>query len=141
MRVVYNTQFSLPFFPFNLIYVFFDIVAIIRLRNCFNRLNLVGNDSKELVITSEGIGALKRNELSKSQSKVLWWLVDYLLPGENVVIVTDVQVACGIPQQATMARIVKKLIEDGFIEAVEKVGRSYCLKLNETWFVPATKAE
>lgn len=88
---------------------------------------------KTLLILPKGQDALLAKPISKTDYRVLWWMVKNLPAAGAVVTIQVVADGCGLALPVA-ARTINKLIIDGFVRRISKVGISYHYRLNTNWF-------
>lgn len=86
---------------------------------------------RSVLLTDLCIRTLKKNAISKMENIVLWHLVDELPISGGIIELADLKKQLSATR---LSRIMKRLMELGFLIKGVKMGRSYHYKLNPTYF-------
>lgn len=90
-------------------------------------------NEKTLLVSPKGQDALLAKPLSKTDYRVLWWMVKNLPAAGAVVTHQVIADGCGLVL-SVVSRTINRLVIDGFVRRISKVGISYHYRLNMNWF-------
>ena len=88
---------------------------------------------RAIYISDAGLRALQTTMLSKTESSALWWIVSNLPVGGGKIKNQDLQLNLGIKHPPVASKVLKKLVETGFLRRMAKIETSYFYEINPNW--------